>query len=59
MSYYEQIYNLITTTIYGDMVLTADMTLSASLISTCLSMLCVFAPLILAVGVGAWLIKRG
>lgn len=57
-NYYSEIYNLLIDTIYGDMVLNADMTLSVSLISTILSLLCVLAPVIICGAVFVWIMKR-
>lgn len=57
-NYYSQIYDLLISTIYGDMALTSDMTLSVSLISTCLSLLVTLAPVLITGGIFVWILKR-
>ncbi len=57
-NYYSQIYDLLISTIYGDMALTADMTLSVSLISTCLSLLVTLAPFLITIATFVWILKR-
>lgn len=56
--FYQQIYNLLIDTIYGDMVLTADMTLSCSLIATCLSLLVILVPFLITAATFIWILKR-
>lgn len=57
-NYYSQIYDLLISTIYGDMALTADMTLSVSLISTILSLLVTLAPVLITIATFVWILKR-
>lgn len=57
-SYYTEIYNLLISTIYGDMTLNPDMTLSMSLISTILSVLVVLAPVLITGAIFVWILKR-
>lgn len=57
-SYYSEIYNLLISTIYGSMELNPDMTLSMSLIATCLSVLVVLAPVLITGAIFVWILKR-
>lgn len=57
-SYYSEIYDLLISTIYGSMELNPDMTLSVSLISTILSLLCVLAPVLVTAAIFIWILKR-
>lgn len=57
-NYYSQIYDLLISTIYGDMVLTSDMTLSVSLISTILSLLVTLSPVLICGYIFVWILKR-
>lgn len=57
-SYYSEIYNLLVDTIYGSMELSPDMSLSISLISTILSLLCVLAPILIVGALFVWILKR-
>lgn len=56
--FYSQIYDLIINNVYGDLELTPDMTLSVSLISTCLSLLVILLPIIVAGFVFIFILKR-
>ena len=57
-SYYNEIYSIIIDSVYGDTELSSDMTLSASLISTILSLLCILAPVLICVFVFVLILKR-
>ena len=57
-NYYSEIYNLLINTIYGDLPLTADMTLSVSLISTCLSLLVCLVPFFVTAYIFLWVVRR-
>ena len=57
-NYYSQIYDIIMSSIYGDVPITSDMTLSASLVSTLLSMLVVLAPVLVGGFIFVWILKR-
>lgn len=57
-SYYSEIYTLLVDTIYGTMELNPDMSLSISLISTILSLLCVLAPILIVGALFVWILKR-
>lgn len=57
-SYYSEIYNILISAIYGDMTLNPDMTLSASLVATCLSFLVTLAPVLLCFAVFVWILRR-
>lgn len=57
-NYYSQIYDIIIDSLYGDIPLTSDMTLSASLVSTILSMIVVLAPVLVGGFIFVWILKR-
>jgi hypothetical protein len=57
-SYYSEIYNILVSSIYGDMALNPDMTLSVSLVSTILSLLVTLAPVLLCGAVFVWILRR-
>ena len=57
-NFYSEIYNILIDTIYGDMALNPDMTLSVSLISTCLSLLVTLAPVLITGSIFIWILKR-
>ena len=57
-NFYSEIYNILIDTIYGDMVLNPDMTLSVSLISTCLSLLVTLAPVLITGFIFICILKR-
>lgn len=47
MGIYQQIYDIITNYIYGGVSLTSDMTLTATLLSTAISVACFSLPIVL------------
>ena len=57
-NYYTHIYDIIIDSIYGDVPITSDMALSASLVSTILSMLIVLAPVLVGGFIFVWILKR-
>ena len=57
-NYYSEIYDIIIRSIYGDSPITSDMQLSASLVSTILSMLVVLAPVLFCAFLFIFILKR-